>query len=255
LEVRRLFGVNFNNLTMQEAINLIEKQIDFNKNNSGRSVLVTPNVDHLVNLSKNTDFYSKYQKASITLVDGAPIYIASKILKKPLKEKVSGADLVPEVLKLAEKRTFKVFIFGSNDGVPELAIKKLRNENNYTFKMGYYSPPFGFDKDLNAIELGVKKINEFSPDILLVSLGSPKGELFIFDNLYRLNVPISMQVGAAIDFLAGTIKRAPLWMQKFGLEWFYRFLQEPKRMFRRYFINDAYFLTLLLKELLKKDDN
>ncbi|MEK4607260.1 WecB/TagA/CpsF family glycosyltransferase [Geobacillus sp. FSL W8-1251] len=105
-----------------------------------------------------------------------------------------------------------------------------------------------FDELLSRIQ-GINIIKEFNPDILLVSIGSPKGELFIYQNLEKLKVPLSIQVGASIDFIAGTVKRAPLWMQKYGLEWFYRFLKEPKRLFKRYFVNDSYFFLLIIKEI------
>ncbi|MBS4206709.1 WecB/TagA/CpsF family glycosyltransferase [Bacillus sp. FJAT-50079] len=238
---------------MSESIKLIDEHVQFNKKNNTSSVLVTPNVDHIVNIHKNPEFKDAYQKSSIILVDGAPLYFSSKLLKKPLKEKVSGADLVPEVLKLAEKRNYKVFIFGSREGVPKLAIDKMKSEKNYSFTIDYYSPPFGFESNPKELSEGIERIKRFRPDILLVSLGSPKGELFIFDNLNKFKVPISMQIGASIDFIAGTVKRAPLWMQKSGLEWFYRFIQEPRRMFKRYFINDSFFLILLIREYLKKD--
>lgn len=248
-----MFGLKFNNLNMPESINAIDKIIQENRKNMAASVLVTPNVDHIVNINKDSEFKEIYQRATLTLVDGAPVFFASRLLKKPLKAKVSGADLVPKIFELANRKNYTVFIFGSRDGIPQMAIDKVNQMPNYSVDIDYYSPPFGFESDAKEVEKGINKIKEFSPDILLVSLGSPKGERFIFENYKRLNVPISLQIGAAIDFLAGTVKRAPVWMQRVGLEWFYRFSQEPKRMYKRYFINDPYFLVILLKEYFKKE--
>lgn len=252
VESVKLFDVDFSNLTMNEAVTQINKIIDDNKFNKEQGYVVTPNVDHIVNVHKDPNFREIYKGATLTLVDGAPIFMVSKKIGTPLKEKVSGSDLTPHLFELAQRNNYKVFIFGSREGVPDLAIQKIKSEYGYTFPIKSYSPPFGFEKQPDVLEGGIKKIKEFQPDILLVSLGSPKGERFIYENLQELNVPISLQIGASIDFIAGTIKRAPLWMQKVGLEWFYRFLQEPKRMFRRYFINDSFFLILVLKEIFKK---
>ncbi|WP_257151841.1 WecB/TagA/CpsF family glycosyltransferase [Bacillus toyonensis] len=247
-----LFGVDFSNLTMQEAIQDIDEIINKNRESSEQGYVVTPNVDHIVNVHKDSYFREIYKGATLTLVDGAPIFMLSKKIGVPLKEKVSGSDLTPYLFELAQRNNYKVFIFGSREGVPDLAIQKIKSEYGYTFPIKSYSPPFGFEKQPDVLEGGIKKIQEFQPDILLVSLGSPKGERFIYENLQELNVPISLQIGASIDFIAGTVKRAPLWMQKLGLEWFYRFLQEPKRMFRRYFINDSYFLVLVFREFIKR---
>ncbi|MGI2728035.1 WecB/TagA/CpsF family glycosyltransferase [Bacillus cytotoxicus] len=252
VESVKLFDVDFSNLTMNETITQINKIIDDNKFNKKQGYVVTPNVDHIVNVHKDSNFREIYKGATLTLVDGAPIFMISKKIGTPLKEKVSGSDLTPHLFELAQRNNYKVFIFGSREGVPDLAIQKIKSEYGYTFPIGSYSPPFGFEKQPDVLGESIKKIQEFQPDILLVSLGSPKGERFIYENLKALNVPISLQIGASIDFIAGTVKRAPLWMQKVGLEWFYRFLQEPKRMFRRYFINDSYFLVLVFKEFFKR---
>lgn len=251
-----LFDIQFDNLTMIEALDRIEIMVSNNKLNNHFSYVVTPNVDHIVNTYKNADFKRVYENADLILVDGMPIVQASKMLKSELKEKISGSDLTPELFKLAQKKQFKVFIFGSREGVADIAIQRIQQENKYDFPIIGYSPPFGFEKDPDVLKDCIQKIKEYQPDLLLVSLGSPKGEFFIFNELSKLKVPVSIQIGASIDFIAGTVKRAPVWMQKSSLEWFYRFLKEPRRMFKRYFINDSLFLKIFVKELvLKKRGN
>ncbi|MED3941481.1 WecB/TagA/CpsF family glycosyltransferase [Priestia megaterium] len=247
-----IFGVNFDNLDMDNAVQAINSLITRNKKENSTSFVVTPNVDHLVNINKNKDFKKVYEKASLKLVDGMPIVILSKLFKKPFKSKVSGADLTPELFKLARSENHRIFIFGSQPGVADKVAKMYKEKFGETFCIGTYSPPFGFEKDPIELKHCIDKINDFAPDLLLVSLGSPKGEFFIHNNSHLLKVPVSIQVGAAIDFMAGTVKRAPIWMQKLSLEWFYRFIKEPKRMFKRYFVNDMYFMKLIVEEIRKK---
>ncbi|MED3823620.1 WecB/TagA/CpsF family glycosyltransferase [Priestia flexa] len=247
-KVIKLFDINFDNLTMTEAINRIEDIIIVNKTNKQSSYVVTPNVDHIVNTFKDRKFKEIYDNANLVLVDGMPIVKVSKILGKDLKEKVSGSDLTPELFKLAQKNQYRVFIFGSKEGVADKAIQKIKKEYGYDFPIEGYSPPFGFEQNPVVLNDSIQKIVNYKPDILLVSLGSPKGEMFIYNHLNTLKVPISLQIGASIDFIAGTVKRAPIWMQKASLEWFYRFSQEPKRMFKRYFVNDSLFLKIVVDE-------
>ncbi|SLL33523.1 teichoic acid biosynthesis protein [Mycobacteroides abscessus subsp. abscessus] len=247
-----LFNTTFDNLTMKEAIKQIEIIIERNKINDNYSYVVTPNIDHIVNVNTNKEFKEVYDNADLVLVDGMPIVKLSNIFGTPLKEKVSGSDLTPELFRLAQKEQYRVFIFGSKEGVAETAIDKIKRECSYNFPISCYSPPFGFEKNSRKLDECISYIENFKPDILLVSLGSPKGELFIFNNLNTIKVPISFQIGASIDFVAGTIKRAPFWMQNGGLEWFYRFLQEPKRMFKRYFIKDSLFIKIIFQEIIRK---
>ena len=112
---------------------------------------------------------------------------------------------------------------------------------------GVYSPPFGFEKDPEERRKIIRIVNKAAPDIMICGMGSPKTEIFLMEIMDSLHVSVSMSVGAAIDFLAGTVQRCPAWVSRIGFEWFYRFLKEPKRLFRRYFIEDPVFLLLALK--------
>jgi N-acetylglucosaminyldiphosphoundecaprenol N-acetyl-beta-D-mannosaminyltransferase len=247
-----LFDIEFNNFSTEETISMVEGLLERNKVNGRFDYIVTPNVDHVVNFHKNSRFRQAYEKAVFKLVDGAPILFYSKVVRNPLKEKLSGSDLTPLIFKLANERKYRVFIFGSLSGVPERAIKNLKDNYNYNFPISFYSPPFGFENSKELLQASIQKINEFEPDILLVSLGSPKGEIFLYENSENIKAALALQIGASIDFIAGRIKRAPKWMQRIGLEWFYRFLKEPKRLFKRYFINDSYFIVLIIKDLFKR---
>ena len=127
------------------------------------------------------------------------------------------------------------------------AAENLSNKYNGLKISGTYSPSYGFENDEKEISKIITMINKAKPDILAVGLGAPKQEKFIYKYKDKLNVPISLAIGASIDFEAGNVKRAPRWMQKSGLEWFYRFLKEPKRMFKRYFIDDLKIVKIYFK--------
>lgn len=228
---------------MNEAIQKIEQLLLSKK----PSYVVTPNVDHIVKLEKDYEFQAVYKEADLILTDGMPLIWISKIKKTPIKEKVSGSDLFPEVCKLAAEKGYKLFLLGAADGVAAKAAENLRGKYNGLNVVGTYSPSFGFERKQEEVDKIIKIINNAKPDILAVGLGAPKQEKFIYTYRDKLNVPVSLAIGASIDFEADNIKRAPKWMQNNGLEWFYRLFKEPKRMFKRYLIDDLKIFKLIFK--------
>lgn len=238
-----ILNIKVDNVSMEEAIEKIEELIK--KDNC--SYVVTPNVDHIVKLESDEEFKKVYDEASLILTDGMPLVWISKIKKNPIKEKISGSDLFPKICELAAQREYSVFLLGAAEGVAELAGRKLQEKYKGLNIVGTYSPKYGFENDENEINNIVNIINYKKPDILAVGLGAPKQEKFIYKYRDKLNVPISLAIGASIDFEAGNIKRAPKWMQNYGLEWFYRLCKEPKRMFKRYIIDDMKILKLAIK--------
>ena len=239
----KFLNTEVDNLTMQESIKRIDDMIKEGK----PSYVVTPNVDHIVKLEEDFEFKKVYKEAELILTDGMPLIWMSRFQKNKIKEKVSGSDLFPKVCELASEKSYKVFLLGAADGVASKAAKNLTNKYNNLNIVGVYSPSFGFEDKEEEIEKIIDLINDSKPHILAVGLGAPKQEKFIHKYKERLNVPISLAIGASIDFEAGNITRAPKWMQKSGLEWFYRFLNEPKRMFKRYFIDDVKILKIFIK--------
>lgn len=239
----KFLNIEIDNLSMEESVEHIDKLIQRKKN----SYVVTPNVDHIVKLENDTKFSEVYSNADLILADGMPLIWISKLLKTPIKEKVSGSDLFPKVCELACKKDYSVFLLGAAEGVALKAAENLKNKYKNLEVVGTISPSYGFEKNKDEIEKIIKAVNKAKPDILAVGLGAPKQEKFIYKYKDKLNVPVSLAIGASIDFEAGNIKRAPLWMQKCGLEWFYRFIKEPKRMFRRYFIDDLKILKIYFK--------
>lgn len=239
----KFLNIEIDNLSMEESVCEIDNLIKKRK----KSYVVTPNVDHIVKLEKDAEFVEVYKNADLVLTDGMPLIWISKLLKRPIKEKVSGSDLFPSVCKLAVEKGYSIFLLGAAEGVASKAAENLMKKYNGLKIAGTFSPSYGFENNKDEIEKIINIINESKPDILAVGLGAPKQEKFIYKYKDKLNVPISLAIGASIDFEAGNIERAPVWMQKSGLEWFYRFIKEPKRMFKRYFVDDMKIFKIYLK--------
>ncbi|ENZ30807.1 WecB/TagA/CpsF family glycosyltransferase [Clostridium butyricum 60E.3] len=231
------------NLTMDEAIKRIDELIIRNK----PSYIVTPNVDHIVKLDVDIEFQNVYNEADLILTDGMPLIWISKLKKNPIKEKISGSDLFPKVCKLASDKGYKVFLLGAAEGVAAKAAENLKLKYSGLKVVGTYSPSYGFENNKDEVERIIKIITDIKPDILAVGLGAPKQEKFLYEFKDKLRVPVSLAIGASIDFEAGNVKRAPKWMQKSGLEWLYRLFKEPKRMFKRYLIDDMEIFRVILK--------
>jgi len=234
---------HIDNLTMPEALDRVSHLVE----NTRQSYVVTPNVDHIVKLQTDIEFLEIYENASLVLADGQPLIWISKLYKRPIKEKISGSDLFPQVCKLAADKGYKMFFLGAAEGVADIAAKNLAGKYQGLSVAGTLSPKPGFENDPDEIRTVVDTVRTASPDILVVALGAPKQEKFLFRNRESLDVPLSILVGAALDFEAGVVKRCPVWMSRCGLEWFYRFCKEPGRMFRRYFIDDMKIVGLIWK--------
>lgn len=140
-----------------------------------------------------------------------------------------------------------MYILGGADGIAERAKEKLEKNLPGIKIVGTYAPPFGFEKNEEELIQINGMISEAQPDLLITCFGCPKQEKFIYRNMDKYDAKVSVSAGATVDFLAGNVKRAPKWMSEHGLEWFYRFLQEPKRMFKRYFVDDVKILKLVWK--------
>ncbi len=239
----KFMNTDIDNLTMAETLNEIDKLIQ--KKNC--SYVVTPNVDHIVRLEKDEELQKVYKNASLILTDGKPLIWISKWYKTPIKEKISGSDLFPKVCELAANKNYTMYLLGAAEGVADTAAKNLMQKYKGLNIVGTYSPPFGFEKDKKELDKIKEQIQKVHPDILIVGLGCPKQEKFMYHHCKELGVPISFGLGASIDFEAGNIKRAPKWMSNHGLEWLYRFSKEPKRLFKRYFVDDLKIISVARK--------
>ncbi|MCA9408049.1 MAG: WecB/TagA/CpsF family glycosyltransferase, partial [Candidatus Omnitrophica bacterium] len=250
IKVRKRFqkvnicGTDIDNVSMEEVLQAIERYIRA----GSCEYVVTPNVDHLIKLREDEEFRRIYADSAIRIPDGMPLIWASRYLKTPLRQKVSGSDLVLEICKLSDYKGYRLFFLGGEPPAAQLAKEKLETQFKSIQICGVYSPPFGFEYDKAENQKIVQMIKEVKPDILLVGLGAPKQEKWINRYYKELEVPVSIGVGITFGFISGMVKRAPIWMQKKGLEWLWRLLNEPKRLWKRYLLEDMRIFWLVFQQ-------
>jgi N-acetylglucosaminyldiphosphoundecaprenol N-acetyl-beta-D-mannosaminyltransferase len=228
-----LFGVTIDVLCMYEVVDIIQAWTAGPQDRC--RYVVTPNVDHTVLLQERQELRNAYQDAALVLADGWPVVAASRLVGKPLPERVPGSDLVPCLFQAASPaKPLRVFLLGAAPGVADRAAQNIWSKYTGVDIVGVYSPPLGFEKDAAENDKILYLIEQTSPDILVVGLGAPKQELWVHANQDRLQAKVALCVGATIDFLAGEKARAPRWVQRLGLEWLHRMCSDPKRLVRRY---------------------
>lgn len=213
----KILGVKFSNLTNKEALEEALKLLSTGK----QHYIVTPNPEILLKAHKNPKYKKILNQASISIPDGAGIIWAAKKQKTPLKERVTGVDLMQAICKNAKE---DIFLLGAAPGIAQKAAKKLKLNPKNTHSG---SPKTSQEKEI------VEKINNSQAKILFVAFGAPSQEIWIKRNLKKMpNIGLAIGVGGSFDFIAGKQKRAPKWMQKFQLEWLYRLIRQPKRLLR-----------------------
>jgi N-acetylglucosaminyldiphosphoundecaprenol N-acetyl-beta-D-mannosaminyltransferase len=239
-----LFGMQIAPVRMPEAVAELRRWIDADER--ACRYVVTPNVDHAVMFERRADLRDAYRDASLVLADGFPVVLASRLLKRPLPERVAGSDLAPALFAAAKvAKPLTVYLLGAGPGVAERAATNIHNRWPGVRVVGCYSPPLGFERDEQECVAICERINAARPDVLMLGLGAPKQELWIARHRARLQVNAALCIGATIDFLAGEKARAPRWMQQFGVEWLHRLCSEPKRLFKRY-AHDAWVFPQLV---------
>jgi N-acetylglucosaminyldiphosphoundecaprenol N-acetyl-beta-D-mannosaminyltransferase len=239
-----LFGIDIDAVSKEEAVRII---IGWVKSNEGLCrYVVTPNTDHIVKLRKSGPFLQTYRDASLVLTDGMPVLLAAKALGQKIPEIVPGSDLVVELFDAAAScGGFSVYLLGAGPGVAERAFSKIREKWPTVREAGFYSPPFGFEKDETEVNAILERIAAAEPDLLVVGLGAPKQELWVHTYRHRLKVKVALCAGASIDFVAGERPRAPRWVRAVAMEWMFRMLSEPRRLAKRY-IHDALVFPLII---------
>jgi N-acetylglucosaminyldiphosphoundecaprenol N-acetyl-beta-D-mannosaminyltransferase len=247
-EMIDVLGTRIHNVTREQTFALLEDRIATRQ----PCYVVTPNVDHLCRVQKDPAFRKAYEHAYLSLPDGMWVLWASRLLGTALREKISGSDLVLWLSQRSAERGHAIFLFGAAEGVAEEAARALCRRFPGLVVKGTYSPPVGFEKDPIALADAVGRIRDSQADVCFVALGSPKQEIWMHQNFEACKVPVMMGIGAGLDFAAGRVKRAPKWVTKSGMEWFWRFCLEPRRLWRRYFVEDRQFLVLLWRALRDK---
>lgn len=227
-------GIRLNNMTAKEILDYVDVCIE-------RKIpcqVVGINVDQALRVIE--DAYSKeiFDNAELVFTDGKPILWMASGLNRPIVEKVSGPDLMLKLCERAAEKSYKIFLLGSAEGVAAKAAEKLEADYPGLECVGTYSPPFGFEKDEVEMKKIIDMLKNSGADQLFVGMGSPKQDIFIYENMEKYQIPVSYSMGAAIDFIGGSVQRAPKWMSDHGLEWLHRMLQNPKRLVKRYLVDD-----------------
>jgi len=224
-----ILGLPLANVTADEAVERIEELIL----SGGPHQVATANLDFWLNSLNDVHLHRIIASCSLVLPDGMPLVWISRLLGSPLKERVSGVDMVPRLAELSAKKGYGIFLLGGRPGVAEQAGKMLQETYPGMNLVGHYAPPLA---DLERMDHGdtLERIRAAKPDILLVAFGNPKQEKWIKMHARRLGVPVSIGIGGSLDILIGKVQRAPVWMQRSGLEWLGRCIQEPARLLPRY---------------------
>ena len=245
----KLFGIPVAKVTEAEAVErivgLAKRQAHDDK---GAAIVATLNVDFVCNAVRgwpfggNDELWGYLKGAYLATADGMPIVVLSKLVRDPLPERVTGADMVPAICRRCAEEGLSVYVLGGDRKAVESAFAKMP-----PVKVAGIDPSVvNLDADQPEI---VARINEARPDVLFVALGNPKQELWMGRNAAKVDVPVMMGVGGTFNFIAGCVKRAPKWMQRCGMEWIYRVMQEPRRLLRRYAYGLVKFSWLAILQL------
>ncbi|MBO6605401.1 WecB/TagA/CpsF family glycosyltransferase [Psychroserpens sp.] len=226
---------------MQETLNKVEDGIK--QNQQIHHVVV--NAGKIVSMQTDDKLRESVNESDIINADGQAVVWASKLLNKPLKERVAGIDLMINLVELAHKNNYKIFFLGAKEEVVKKVVDQYAQTYSTDIIAGYRNGYFDKSEEKKIAQ----QISDSGANLLFVAISSPKKEIFLYENKSTLkDVNFIMGVGGSFDVVSGLVKRAPIWMQNSGLEWFYRFIQEPQRMWKRYLIGNSKFIYLVLKE-------
>ncbi|NGX83055.1 WecB/TagA/CpsF family glycosyltransferase [Aequorivita sp. KMM 9714] len=240
-----LLNTTIDNLSMQETLALVQEKI--NKGEQLHHVVV--NAGKVVAMQKDSELRKSVNESDIINADGQAVVWASNFLGKPIKERVAGIDLMANLVDMAHRNNYKVFLFGAKEEVVKTVVEKYSETYSPNIIAGYRNGYFEASEE----EEIAQQIADSGTQMLFVAISSPIKENFLYKYRHVLkNVNLIMGVGGSFDVFAGKTKRAPIWMQNAGLEWFYRFLQEPKRMWKRYLVGNSKFIYLVMKERFSK---
>lgn len=218
----KILGIKIDRVDFGQTLNIIDR---FVKEKSPHQI-ITVNPEMIMTAQKDREFKKVLNTSDLNVPDGIGIVWASKILGKPLKERIAGIDLVWTLAKLAHDRGYSIYFVGAGEGIAKKVADKLKIKYP---KMEIAGTESSSPYDINLIE----RIGKTKPDILLVAFGHPKQEKWLAKYKHRFGVPVCIGVGGAFDFISGKTRRAPLWLSKMGLEWLYRLIQEPQRIKRQ----------------------
>lgn len=241
-----VLGVPIDDVNMSEALDRIEAFIQIGRATGKSHQIATVNADFVVKAQYDPELRYLLQEADMATADGMPLVWGARLLGVSLEDRVAGSDMVPALIERAAAKGYSVYFLGAAPEVARQAVDILQERHPDLIVAGVYSPPYRSVLEMD--EAILEDIQAAQPDILLVAFGNPKQEKWIGMVRRQLNVPVMIGIGATLDFIAGSKKRAPRWMQKSGLEWLYRLIQEPARLWRRYVVDLAVFSTFFLRQ-------
>lgn len=246
----KLFGIAFDCMTEVQAVQWV---CDRAQSKQGGFV-VTANLDHLRRCCVDDSYRELVDEADLVVADGMPLIWASRVQGQPLlPERVAGSSMTISLCEQAAARGLRIFLLGGDPGVADHAADALRAKHPSIQIVGTHCPPFGFEHDDAQMDLIRSELQAASPDLVLVALGSPKQEKLIQNIRSVCPEACWIGVGISLSFITGDVVRAPVWVQRLGLEWVHRLIQEPRRLFRRYVIQGIpWGLRLLLHAAIKR---
>lgn len=241
-------GVHIDNMDANEiydhVIECVEKKTPVQ--------IVGVNVDQIVTVNKSATSMRIFRDAELVFIDGKPIKWMCSLLGRKVKARITGPDLMEYICEKGVAKGLKIYLLGAGPGVAKKCGEILEQKYPGIHAVGHYSPPFGFQNDPEEMKKINTMLKESGADLLFVGMGSPKQDIFIYDNMKEYGIPVSFSMGAALDFIAGNVKRAPRWMVRCGLEWVHRISQNPKRLWKRYLVTDMAIIPMFIKEIFKK---
>lgn len=238
MKYENFFGVNVSILTYE----LLRTKVIEDIENNVKSSIIAINPEKLIIAREKPEIKKLLNSATYKIADGIGVVVASKLRKGNIKNRITGIDCMDMLCKLSNDKGYKIFMYGAKEEIVKQAKIKLEKKYPNIKIVGYID---GYEEDNEKI---IRTINDCKPDILFVALGSPKQEIWINENMVKLNAKIFQGVGGSFDVFSGNIKRAPKWMQKVGLEWLYRLFKEPKRVFRQMKLFKFFGLVLIGKK-------
>lgn len=241
-----ILNVPVDDLNMDEALDRLESFIEIGRKTGKTHQVATVNADFAVKALRDPELRYLLQESDMATADGMPLVWGARLLGVPLEDRVTGADMVPALAARAAEKGYSLYLLGAAPGVADRAGKILQERNPGLKIAGVCSPPYSsiLDMDRSILE----DIKAAKPDVLLVAFGNPKQEKWIGMYGRELGVPVMIGIGGTLDFIAGATKRAPAWMQRTGMEWSYRLLQEPRRLWRRYVVDLTAFGSFFIRQ-------
>jgi N-acetylglucosaminyldiphosphoundecaprenol N-acetyl-beta-D-mannosaminyltransferase len=250
VEQVEIWGLPLARIDVRGTVELVDRLIA-----QGRpSFFITANLHYAMLADRDPRLVGVNRRAAFLVADGMPMVWYSRLLGRPLPQRVTGADLVYLLCQRAASAGHRVFLLGGAQGVAAEAAEVLSRLYPGLQLVGSYSPPFG-PWTPEADQATVAAVRRAQPDLLIAALGQPKGELWLDAHIEALGVPVCVQVGASLDFVVGRAQRAPRWLQRTGLEWLYRLLHEPRRLAGRYFHNALFLAKALARDAARRGKN